>query len=81
MEIFTATELKKIRFTHYEMVIESDFMYEYWRREIMGVHLEITNEYDLNGTLRGQIREINETVVSNRLTKHSLLQLIKILEL
>lgn len=73
--IISHEEIAKLGFKYFPMVVEDEFQYEYWTKETFGIRLEITNEYELNGSLIKQVFELND--IKLRLNAQGINEFIK----
>ena len=79
-DIIPDSILKALGFKYHEMTIEDDFKYDYWTLCLMGVRVEITNQYDLEDNFTGQVWEINDTDITETHSKEKIYQLIETLK-
>ena len=75
----TALDIENLGFKYQGLTKADEFSYEYWQIELFGCWLEVTNEYESNGTLKKQFYSVND-MENEKITQEKFLDLIKILK-
>ena len=79
-EPLSKLEIENLDFVYQGLVDETEFSYEYWQKQIFGQWLEITNEYEANGSFKNQSYSFNDLDINKNFTKENFLKLIELLK-
>ena len=76
----TAQELENWGFSFGGLVKEETFHYDTWTNEICGCWMEVTNEYQPNGTFTKQYYELNSYCLIEETSQEIFVKLLKLLK-
>lgn len=78
-DFLTDEQLKNLGFHPDEKVIEPEFSYQTWTQDILGVWMEVTNDFGKGNHIEDQTYEINQYNLIGKISKDIFLGIRKLL--